>query len=301
MSDEEGSIPMKERVKRYVPISNAADRFGVSRPTFYQFMQNYDEGRTRDIPENVKEFLDLVAEDPQPEKVKVFLTVKGNPNDDGKPIKMKDIRDDASEYEAMLVEMDLLTKMINETEAKYHDIRMMMDKTADELHTVERLIKQNPQDSAEYRMRAEALQERITSLRNEMKIIQTERFSSEKNLMELRSRIKEFEMSRRFKGVNRMNDWTEDGDLMTMCVGSNGRSMVLFQLLDDEAIDQEFTVSLIMGTPVGDMVIGEYTPEKGRRFVLIDDVLPTLKIQYEVTCRYGEKTVRSGRYQLQLK
>ncbi len=301
MSDEEGSIPMKERVKRYVPISNAADRFGVSRPTFYLFMQNYDEGRTRDIPENIKEFLDLIAEDPQPEDVKVFLTVKGNANDDGKPVKIKDVRDKANEYETMVREMDSLTAMVEKTEFKYRDIRLTMDKTAHELETVRKLIAQNPEDSAEYRIRAESLEERIESLNHDLKKILSERNASQYNLNMLKKRFEEFEISKQFRGMNKMDSWTEDGDLMTMCTGNSGKSMVFFQLLADDATNPEFTVSLIMNTPVGDMVIGEYTPEKGKSFVLIDDVLPTLRIQYEVTCRYQEKTVKSGRYQLQLK
>ena len=301
MEKKQGSIPMKERVKRYVPISNAADRFGVSRPTFYLFMQNYDEERTRDIPENIREFLDLVSGDPQPEDVKVFLMVKGNPSDEGKPVKIKDIRDDLSEYDALMREMKSLSEMVDSTEERYHDIRMTMDRTENELSTVQKLIEQNPEDNAEHRVRAEALTEKMKVLRNEMDKVQSQRVASQRSLSEIKYRLKEFEASRNFAVAGRRDSWTEDGDLMTLSIGSGGRSMVFFQLMADDAESPEYTVSLIMETPVGEMVIGEYVPEERKSFVLIDDVLPTLRIQYEVTCRYHEKTVRSGRYQLQFK
>ena len=304
MCESTGQPPMKERVKKYVPISNAADRFGVSRPTFYLFMQNFDEERFDEIPGNVREFLELISTDPQPEEVKVFLTVKGTPKDaeNGKPIKIKDLQDENVEYEAVRREMVSLKDMVAQTEEQHHKLRMMIEKNAKELEMVRRLIEENPNDNAEYRMRADSLESKNKSLRVSLEKTEHQREIARMQMFTLENKLHEQEESRRLRNANRMDSWTDDEGLMTLCVGNDGRSMVLFQLLSDETVDDpQFSVSLIMETPSGSMVIGEYVPDKGKSFVLIDDVLPNLRLQYEVKCHFEGNDLVSGRYPLLLR
>ena len=302
MCESTGQSPMKERVKKYVPISNAADRFGVSRPTFYLFMQNFDEERFEEIPDNVREFLELISTDPQPEEVKVFLTVKGTPKDaeSGKPIKIKDLQDDYVEREAIFREMSSLKAMVAKTEDQRHQIMVSLDKNESEAETVRRLIEENPDDNAEYRMRFDSLKEKSALLKEELDKLSLQQNIAKKQLFDQELRLQKNEESRKLK--TRMESWTDDDGLMTLCIGNDGRSMVIFQLLSDETVENPgFSVSLIMETPSGSMVLGRYVPDEGKNFVLIDDVLPNLRLKYEVRCEYQGNTLVSGRYNLLLR
>ncbi len=302
MCESTGQSPMKERVKKYVPISNAADRFGVSRPTFYLFMQNFDEERFEEIPDNVREFLDLISTDPQPEEVKVFLTVKGTPKDteSGKPIKIKDLQDDYVEREAIFREMSSLKAMVDKTELRRHIAMMELKNNEEETKMVRRLIEENPDDNAEYRMRLDSLKKRNDSMRADLAELDRQMTIAQKQLYDQERRLQKNEESRKLK--TRMESWTDDDGLMTLCVGNDGRSMVIFQLLSDETVENPgFSVSLIMETPSGNMVLGRYVPDEGKNFVLIDDVLPNLRLKYEVRCEYQRNTLVSGRYPLLLR
>lgn len=302
MCESTGQSPMKERVKKYVPISNAADRFGVSRPTFYLFMQNFDEERFEEIPDNVREFLDLISTDPQPEEVKVFLTVKGTPKDaeNGKPIKIKDLQDDYVEREAILREMDSLRSMVKKTEHQRHIAMMKLKNNENETVMIRRLIEDNPDDNAEYKMRFASLEKRNDSLKADLAELDRQMTIAQKQLYDQERRLQKNEESRKLK--TRMESWTDDDGLMTLCVGNDGRSMVIFQLLSDETVENPgFSVSLIMETPSGNMVLGRYVPDEGKNFVLIDDVLPNLRLKYEVRCEYQGNTLVSGKYPLLLR
>ena len=302
MCESTGQSPMKERVKKYVPISNAADRFGVSRPTFYLFMQNFDEERFEEIPDNVREFLDLISTDPQPEEVKVFLTVKGTPKDaeSGKPIKIKDLQDDYVEREAIFREMSSLRTMVDKTEHQRHITMMKLKNNEDETVMIRRLIEENPDDNAEYKMRFASLEKRNDSLKADLAELDRQMTIAQKQLYDQECRLQKNEESRKLK--TRMESWTDDDGLMTLCIGNDGRSMVIFQLLSDETVENpEFSVSLIMETPSGNMVLGRYVPDEGKNFVLIDDVLPNLRLKYEVRCEYQGNTLVSGRYSLLLR
>lgn len=302
MQEKSETIPMNERVKKYVPISNAADRFGVSRPTFYLLMQNYDDGKTSDMDENIRGFFDLIASNPQPEEVKVYLTVKGDRDaENAKPIKIKEQRDEA-EYEAARKEIESSKVMLDSIECEYHNCILTLRKTENEMNTVRKLIEENPEDSAEYRMRYVTLEGKISELEDSVNKLAAQREMAHHQLIEANRNLEKAERSREIRNMNRMDSWTDDNGLMTLCVGNNGRSMVLFRMLSDDAMeDAEFSVTLHMETPSGDMVVGRYLPDPGKNFVTIDDVLLNLRLQYEVRCEYQNQSMSSGRYPLQFK
>lgn len=302
MQEKSETIPMNERVKKYVPISNAADRFGVSRPTFYLLMQNYDDGKTSDMDENIRGFFDLIVSDPQPEEVKVYLTVKGGKDaENSKPIKIKEQRDEA-EYETAMKEIESSRMMLERTEAEYRSYLDLLNKVQNESELLKRLIEENPEDSAEYRVRLSSLANKIDNLKKSASMLEEQRKVAEIQLTEAKYNLDKAARSREIRNMNRMDSWTDDDGLMTLCVGNNGRSMVLFQMLsDDAAEDAEFSVTLHMETPSGDMVVGRYLPDHGKNFVTIDDVLPNLRLQYEVRCEYHNQSMSSGRYPLQFK
>ena len=302
MQEKTKAIPMNERVKKYVPISNAADRFGVSRPTFYLLMQNYDDGKISDMDENIRGFFDLIVSDPQPEEVKVYLTVKGGKDaENSKPIKIKEQRDEV-EYEAARKEIESSRMMLERTEAEYRSYLDLLNKVQNESELLKRLIEENPEDSAEYRVRLSSLENKIDNLKKSVSMLEEQRKVAEIQLTEAKYNLDKAARSREIRNMNRMDSWTDDDGLMTLCVGNNGRSMVLFQMLsDDAAEDAEFSVTLHMETPSGDMVVGRYLPDHGKNFVTIDDVLPNLRLQYEVRCEYHNQSMSSGRYPLQFK
>jgi len=302
MQEKTKAIPMNERVKKYVPISNAADRFGVSRPTFYLLMQNYDDGKTSDMDENIRGFFDLIVSDPQPEEVKVYLTVKGGKDaENSKPIKIKEQRD-TEEYEAVRREIESLRIMAAKTEVEYSERIQILNDIESELNLLKKKIEGNPEDIAEYRMRLADLENMRMDLRQTLNELEQQRKVAEVQLVRMECELERILKSRDSRSANRMDSWTDDNGLMTLCVGNGGRSMVLFRLLSDEAAeDPRFSVTLHMETLIGDMVVGRYLPEPGKSFVMIDDVLPNLRLQYEVRCEYQNQSMSSGRYPLQLK
>ena len=302
MQEKSETIPMNERVKKYVPISNAADRFGVSRPTFYLLMQNYDDGKTSDMDENIRGFFDLIVSDPQPEEVKVYLTVKGGRDaENTKPIKIKEQRDEA-EYETVRKEIESSRMMLERTEAEYHSCINELRRAQKESALLKRLIEENPEDCAEYKVRYASIEDKIVNLEKSAEKLGEQRQIAHHQLVEAQCNLDKMARARDIRSMNRMDSWTDDSGLMTLCVGNNGRSMVLFQLLSDETVENpKFSVTLHMETPSGDMVVGRYLPDPGKNFVTIDDVLPNLRLQYEVRCEYQNQSMSSGRYPLQFK
>ena len=302
MQEKTKAIPMNERVKSYVPISNAAERFGVSRPTFYLLMQNYDDGKTSEMDENVKGFFDLIASDPQPEEVKVYLTVKGGKDaENAKPIKIKEQRD-KEEHEAVMREIESLRIMAAKTEVEYSECIQTLNGVESELSHIKKEIDKNPEESAEYRMRLADLENMRMDLRYSLDELEQQRKVAEVQLVKMECELKRIANSRYSRNMNVTDSWTDDNGLMTFCVGNNGRSVVLFQLLSDDTVENpRFSVTLHMETPSGDMVVGRYLPDHGKSFVTIDDVLPNLRLQYEVRCEYNNQSMSSGRYPLQFK
>jgi len=302
MQEKTEAIPMNERVKRYVPISNAADRFGVSRPTFYLLMQNYDDGKTSDMDENIRGFFDLIASNPQPEEVKVYLTVKGGKDaENSKPIKIKEQRNEA-EYETAMKEIESSRVMLERTEAEYRSCINELKRTQKESVLLKRLIEENPEDCAEYKVRYSSVVNKIDNLNKSMAKLEEQRQVAHHQMIDAECNLKRIASSRDSRSISRMDSWTDDNGLMTLCVGNNGRSMILFQLLSDETVENpKFFVTLHLETPSGDLVVGRYIPDQGKSFVTIDDVLPNLRLQYEVRCEYQNQSMSSGRYPLQFK
>lgn len=290
-------IPMNLRVKKYVPISNVAEILGLKRPTFYMLMDYYDEGRMDDIPDTVREFFDLIAGDPEPEDVKVFLRIKGSSDKSGdrKPLKIKDNRERDDKLLSVRREKQSLDKACASMEHEVNECKSALETTIIEHSKVMDLIDSNPKDNVAYVERARLLDEKIHALSEELneKRIQLDRASAESAMMDYKLQVL-LDM-RNIKAERPSDSWTDDDGLITMCAGNNGRSMIVFRLLSDDSCE-DFTVMLIMDTPDGEMTIGRYVPEKGKNFVLIDDVLPVLTLQYEVVCNHHGETIRSGRY-----
>lgn len=96
---------------------------------------------------------------------------------------------------------------------------------------------------------------------------------------------------------------TEDGwsggAIGTICVGQGGRAMVLFRDAFNQPDWTRVVVSVRIGPECTD--IGTFVPAEGRRYVVIDDLIPKLDYRYRVEQGAGGSVAVSETLPLQLR
>lgn len=100
-------------------------------------------------------------------------------------------------------------------------------------------------------------------------------------------------------GTGALDTGWSDGSPRTLCVGHNGRAMVIFSDAFDSPDSTVVLVSVDMDGE--DLVIGRYVPDEGMNFVNIDNLLPKLEYMYRVEQRRGVETVVSETRPLRLR
>ena len=121
--ERDGSI--SEVLKAKVPISEVAERFSVSRPTLYKYMDFFDSGETDRIPRDILEYFELVTEkDATTDQFRLYLMSKQLEIDNLKNQKdslENDIRDAAAcdgigsdEYKKCYEKLSKIKFMLNE-------------------------------------------------------------------------------------------------------------------------------------------------------------------------------------------
>lgn len=90
-------------------------------------------------------------------------------------------------------------------------------------------------------------------------------------------------------------EWS-DGDVRTVSIGQNGRSMVVF-----DGPDGEYRLRLFLEVSGEPFMISEYRRTPDRNFFLVDDVLPNVGYRYEVVRIDGDGVHGSGLQELRLR
>ena len=179
-----------------------------------------------------------------------------------------------------------IDRLISEKRKKVYEIGL-------EISTVESLIKQYPDDCSEYKMRIRSLHRKAESLETEIRRLVNE--------YESLSNYQKQTYTHETNNKETTNNWNIDDGLMTMCIGNDGKSMIIFQLSTNDIVDPEFTISLYIDTPIGEMTLATYRPGVEKNFVLIDDILPNIHAHYEVTCKHQDIELKTKRYPLKLR
>ena len=90
-------------------------------------------------------------------------------------------------------------------------------------------------------------------------------------------------------------EWSE-GDVRTVSIGQNGRSMVVFN-----GPEGEYRLDIYLEISGKPFKISEYRQTPGRNYFLVDDLLPNVGYRFEVVCMNEDGETGSGLQELRLR
>lgn len=80
---EESERTIQNAIKAACSISYVSEKLGISRPTFYKYMEQYDAGDTERIPQPVRDFFTFVSERDRAEEDVILYFIRGEDGGDG--------------------------------------------------------------------------------------------------------------------------------------------------------------------------------------------------------------------------
>ena len=305
--NNEDAVSIRDKIKIFVSISDTAERFGISRPTLYMYMDSYDDGDSLEIPANLKGFFDLVSTDPDPDQVRLYLMSNGSPKDvsDIKPVKMKSRAVLAKdEYDRLVLDKERLTSYFNQMQSRLKDYEKRIEKIDEEKKMLLKLVSMNPDSNPMYKDRLEELDRIGDEYHVKCELTYKQGQTMHVELIRLNERIEALKQSALESVVGKGGIWNDDDGLLTKCIISNGKVMILFTLVNSEDSSvkpQETKVTVLSEAKGHPFVVGTYRPEEGKSFVLIDDLIPGLDMTYEVEMKYDDHYIVSDSYEMRLR
>lgn len=299
---QEPASSIKDRIKAVMSISDAAVRFGVSRPTFYSLMVSYDEGNLTEIPESIRGFFDLVSSTDDTEQITVYLMTKSTPRDanDLKPLKIK-ANNAIDEYRRIQSSHDSLVSSINSCECRLDDLNHHIAEVEKESEALRSVAEISSDGSSRYHSILSDLMAKRECLLNERDMLSKQLSVSKKELDALDARLRnELSGIDSARARGDVGPWIDDGFVSTICQSGNGRALIAF-CFDEEIAPSSVDVTVMIPGPGHLTVLGTYHPSPECNYVSIDDLVSGMHAYYKVTARCADGDMSTAMHPMKVR
>lgn len=263
---------VSETIRDSVSISEAAEKMGFSRPTFYKFLKMYEAGDRDEIPGHVLKFFELASQDGVSRDLLESYMDEINRD--------RSIYDSAKKRESRSTDDSRI--VIKELEARISNASRTLLEIHRSIEQLEMMYQSNPDLSA--------------SLTSIMKDLKTKELKATKELDELQCKRATIIRNKSIYAAKKSGITWNDGDVKSLCLGAQNKTMVIFE--SPESPDMMTIVEVYIRIGSDAVMIAEYSPDRGKRFVTIDDLVPSTLYQYKVVQKGSTGTVDSGLHAL---